>query len=866
MSRDLATSLRFLTVVSLLCCASLAQSGGLWFADAQSVQRIDTDTNVVTQVIPQQGVLALALNQKDSSLWVLTSGVLTKLDANGATLAAIDLKGLSINFNAARRLALDPGDDSIWVAGGNNAFHLDSNGRVLANVTSNAVAQDIALAQDGSLWLLGRNALSRYSPQGTLLGSAGLAGDMQQAAVLALDDANGALWLGGSKSLFRIALALPVQSSLTLATSEVISALALDSGTGALWVAGQSSLFGFTKDGTAFATTSLAHQNLGNFQVLDFDAQSQALWLGHEKGISRFSATGQLVATLAAGIKVSAISAAPSGIVPIVSLVSPPNGALTRNALIPIRLHYDASCFGQPCGFPPSVFAAYTLTATLNRQPIESSFVFDPATDDAVFTPAVRYPEGVNSLSAFVTDSSGRRSKTIASQFIVDTIAPRFANATPADGSVFVSPDITLQGSIDDILGRVLLESFSGAVFTGANPQGQSFSYGISLQPGNNSFRLTATDPAGNATPLSLAYVFSTLTLTVTSPSDGATIDDTKVTVTGTFSGATTATISVNGVPAVVSGSSFKAADVPLHFGFNTLTVSGSAPQGATATRTLTVTGAFPSITLTSPANGATVNGESLLATGRIQAPANSGVTVNGVIAIVDAGGNFYANAVPLQPGINTLTATVTTQSRKTVSVNNAVSSSGPLPVVISATALQGPVALTVAFRFENLAGVPLASFSFNPGGAGNVAASGPDDLIAFTYTQAGTYQAALTLFDTAGTSSQQPFAIQAQDPAQLDQLFRALWNGVNTALVAGDKAKAMTFLNAAAQEKYGPVFDKIMPQMASLVASYSPLQRASLSSRIGEYAINRTIDGVNRIFFIYFLQDANGAWLIDAM
>src|SRR5258708_2496738 len=821
----------FASLFASLLFASIAHAGALWFADAQSIQAIETDTNVITRSIPQSGVVALALDRKDGSLWALTGGQLLKLDASGARLLAVDLKSLSNNFNAARRLALDPSDDSIWVAGGNNAFHLDSTGRTLASIDSNAVVQDIALTQDESLWVIGRNTLSRYSAQGALLGSASLSGDMQQAAFLALDDANAALWLGGSKSLFQIAPALPVQTRLTLATSEVVSGLALDAGTGNLWVAGQSSLFGFSKDGALFATTSLAQQNLGNFQALAFGAQSQSLWLGQEKGISRFSASGQLVTTLGAAVKVIAISAAPSGIVPIVTLVSPANGTLTRNAFIPIRVRYDASCFGQPCGFPSSVFAAYVLTATLDGQSIGGSFVFDPATNDAISTPTTRYGEGVHTFTAFVTDSSGRRSRAITSQFTVDTLAPRFVNVSPADGSNFTSPNITLQGGIDDPSGRVGLESFGGATVSGANPQGQIFSWGIGLAPGTNSFRLTATDPAGNATPLSLAYTFSTLTLTIASPANGATIDDNKVTVTGTFSGATTATITVNGIAAIVSGNTFTAANVPLHTGSNTITVNGASPQGATDTKVITVISSAPSITLTTPGNSAVISADSVFVAGQIQAPAGSAVTVNRKIAVLDAGNNFFANGIPLQTGNNTITATVTTPSGKSVSATINVTSSGPAPVVITATPLQGPAPLRVGFKFENRAGFTLTGFSFNPGGFGTPVATKPDEFFAFTYSQAGTYQVSATLFDNVGNAFPQAFVIQGRDPAEMDAMFRAIWNGTNAALVAGDKARAMTFLSAGAKEKYGPVFDKLMPNMAAIIAAYSQPHAAAIAS-----------------------------------
>jgi hypothetical protein len=248
-------------------------------------------------------------------------------------------------------------------------------------------------------------------------------------------------------------------------------------------------------------------------------------------------------------------------------------------------------------------------------------------------------------------------------------------------------------------------------------------------------------------------------------------------------------------------------------------------------------------------------------------ASANSGVTINGVIAIVDAGNNFYANGVHLEAGANTLTATVTTPSGKTASASVNVTSSGPSPLVISADPVQGVTPLTVAFKVANPAGIALASLGFNPGGPGFQAPnSDPGVLFAFTYPAAGTFQSVVSLVDSAGNTYTQPIVIQAQDPAQMDQMFTAIWNGMNAALAAGDKTTAMTFLSDDAKPKYGPVFDRLLPHMATIVASYSPLQRLSLTRGIGEYAINRTIDSVNRIFLIYFVQDSSGAWRIDAM
>ena len=125
---------------------------------------------------------------------------------------------------------------------------------------------------------------------------------------------------------------------------------------------------------------------------------------------------------------------------------------------------------------------------------------------------------------------------------------------------------------------------------------------------------------------------------------------------------------------------------------------------------------------------------------------------------------------------------------------------------------------------------------------------------------------AQLTIQGNQGATFTAKIAIEALDPAAMDALFTSIWGGMNAALIADDKATALTFLTPGAQEKYGPVFDALMSSMPDIVASYSALQRSSISPSIGEYAINRTIDARNRIFLIYFLKDFDGVWRIDAM
>ena len=862
--------IRVVRLLLVFCVAIPAYASPLWFNDQYGLHQINTETNQIVHNLPLPAtpIYALVLNQKDSSLWALGASQLSKYAADGSLLLQRDLKTLSTNLGAARKLALDPNDDSVWLAGDKQLFHLDSNANLLGSYASPAIIQDIALVQDQTLWVLAQTQLLRYSAAG-LLQSINLEAQAQQSKYLVIDDTAGVMWLGGAKQLIQRNLTSPTQTLLTVTVPEVISALTLAPDSNSLWVAGQSILTAYGKNGSLITQTDLKPlSSISNIQTLVYDAASASIWLGHSKGISRFSALGQYVLTLPAAVMVSTISTAPSGILPRITLIQPTNNGLTNNPRPPIRYQYDALCFGQPCGYPPAAFSGYQLTSLLNGQSIGKLFTFDAATAQSSYTPLTALPEGANTLSAYVTDSAGRRSQTINSSFSIDSIPPRFVSVSPANGTHFLSPNITIQGSIDDPQGVVVLENLAYWNGTGANPATQNFNYLVTLKPGVNTFNLSAIDKAGNITPLQLTYSYSFLTLALTSPLPNASIDNNSVTVTGSFDGSTNPTITVNGVAATLSGTTFSAT-VPLIFGSNLITVSGSTPEGATATQTVTVNSTFPSISITSPVNGANPNDNTALVTGIVQAPANAsfGVVVNGVVALVDATNHFYANNVPLQAGANTLTATVTTLSGKTNTASIVVTSSGSAPATITLSPEQGIAPLTVSFTATSNTGKTIASWQASPGGVGSYDTTDPSVLFKYTYTQPGTYLATVTVTDSAGVSTSQTLAISVQDPLQMDQMFTAMWSGMNTALIAGDKTTALTYLNSQAQAKYGPVFDVLIPNMANIVASYSPLKRSSLSQNIGEYAINRTINGVNRIFFIYFLRGGDdGVWRIDTL
>jgi len=104
-------------------------------------------------------------------------------------------------------------------------------------------------------------------------------------------------------------------------------------------------------------------------------------------------------------------------------------------------------------------------------------------------------------------------------------------------------------------------------------------------------YTITATGPDGTVTDSVTVTVTPQITLTITSPNNGLTINRPDVMVKGTISnaGGNETGITVNGILAIVLGNQFVANHVPLQEGENTITATATDTAGYTASDSVTV-------------------------------------------------------------------------------------------------------------------------------------------------------------------------------------------------------------------------------------------------------------------------------------
>ena len=562
------------------------------------------------------------------------------------------------------------------------------------------------------------------------------------------------------------------------------------------------------------------------------------------------------------GIQVSGPNQAP-----IVALTSPANGAgFTAPGQIPI-----AASISDPDGSISLVefLANGNVIGTTNLSPYAMTWS--------------GVGPGSYSLTARATDDRAAVATSASVSVVVATpnSPPSVAITAPLPGTQYVSSaTVNLAATASDADGTVAkVDYYANATLVGTV---QTLPYAFAwanVAAGTYSLVAKATDNAGlvaSSSPVSISvnqntapivsltvsgagtarYAPATITLTATASDPDGTISRVDFYHGSTLIGTATAP------PYALTWS-----DVPA--GSYVVTAKAIDNAGASGSSNAIPIAVAPLyVVIDTPADGAMVAGESVTVSGTLIAPANSGLIVGDVLAAIEPGGVFQAAGVRLVAGANTVTATLTTPDGETRAHSINVSSSGPGPIEVTVHPTQGIAPLPVLFNVIAAEGVAIQKVEID---------GDTDGLIDYTVTEepwegtltfggVGTSMATVRVTDTGGNVHTSVTPIVLLSESALDQTIRAVWNGFKAALAAGDKAQAMQYMGPLARDRYSGPFDTLASLLPQIVASFSELQLVTLSSELGEYAINRVINGEDRIFFIHFGQDGDGVWRLQSM
>ncbi|MBI3638864.1 MAG: hypothetical protein HY223_00950, partial [Thaumarchaeota archaeon] len=299
--------------------------------------------------------------------------------------------------------------------------------------------------------------------------------------------------------------------------------------------------------------------------------------------------------------------------------------------------------------------------------------------------------DGSHTIRANATDAVGNKGMNSASITVtVDTTKPTVSITSPINATNIGSSSVSLTGTASDSSGiKWVAVSIDSGVYSFATG---TTSWSFNIQPlteGSHTISAWASDNTGNTQTTSITVIIDTTkpTVSITSPSNGATISAGNFTVTGTASdigsGVASVVMFVNGsqtaVPPKAGSWSSWTASIPItKSGSNILgaQVTDNAGYQTTTSIQLTVIDKTPpTVSITSPSNGATISAGNFTVTG---SDIGSGVAsvvmfVNGTnqtAATPKITGNWSSWTAHLpfaQPGPNTLVVQVTDNSNNSM-------------------------------------------------------------------------------------------------------------------------------------------------------------------------------------------------------
>ena len=583
----------------------------IWITADKTLLHLNRDGRLLS-AWDSPGKIRVFILGLDESPWLLTNEELIRLSSSGSIQQSLAVKK---TFHDPEFMIVDSLGGKLWLADHSQLiqFSISDLGQSSRTVYKAATkdggggqektqkAKDdkadnedagrkiSGLALDpltGALWLTTKTKLLGFDRSGNHTNSTDLPSGLKESEALVFDTSSHGLWLGGKKVVAHFANSGQLLATIPVATElEALAAVPLE-------LVPQITLLSPAQGGLTNDPTPLIRFGLSgvcNGAVCDAGQN----YLG-----------GLKLSVILNGRPVGdhfIVSGGQASYLPAERLFEGSNN-FTANAT-DVFGHVSITITGEFTidTIPPEIHleaASQTLTRIADQ--ILSGDVSEAATftingqlapldAERKFSWPVSLKEGPNAFELAATDLAGnttRRTITLT----LDTIPPKFLSMSPADGSLVASPNVAIEGSVDDAMATVIFEdliTFGGEVVSD-NPS--AFGFKVILSPGLNTLTLAAQDPAGNTTRASLRLTYSASSIKITNLNPGQNIEGGHTLVIGTFEGPPNTGITVNGVVAQTFGSQFYVNNLPLKPGDNMITVVANTLDGEIGRYSFTIT------------------------------------------------------------------------------------------------------------------------------------------------------------------------------------------------------------------------------------------------------------------------------------
>ncbi|MCF6187137.1 MAG: putative Ig domain-containing protein, partial [Desulfobulbaceae bacterium] len=374
----------------------------------------------------------------------------------------------------------------------------------------------------------------------------------------------------------------------------------------------------------------------------------------------------------------------------------------------------------------------------------------------------------------------------------------------------------------------------------------------------NTTYTLTVTGPGG-ITRKSVLISFPAPTVSLGADKQSVYTGN-PVTMSWNSTNTDACTIEPDIGPVAASGSTVV---TPLQT--TTYTISATGP-GGTNTSSVTVTVSSPvRITITSPGNGETVTGADIMVTGEIsnQTGLETGITVNGILALVE-GGRFVANHVAPLPDTNAITVkavdTAGYTDEKTVIVN-------PQPteryITINAGTVSGAAPLETTLRIGTSL-LPLESPALTDQGPGTVEyLETNNNSYRIRLTETGIYIFTVQATDEENNTYTDTVAVQVFDRDELDARLQSKWEVMKTAMSEADIEGAVQFFALNNRDVYRQQFTALSAMLPAIVTDMESCTLTDVQENRAVYDLRTVRNGEAYSFQVLFARDRDGIWRI---
>ncbi len=271
-------------------------------------------------------------------------------------------------------------------------------------------------------------------------------------------------------------------------------------------------------------------------------------------------------------------------------------------------------------------------------------------------------------------------------------------------------------------------------------------------------------------------------------------------------------------------------------------------------------------LTITSPADGATVSGNSVMVTGSVANLANveTGVTVNGIPATL-ANNQFTVNNVPLNAGQNTITVSAVDVSGATVSKSiNINADKSAHYIKLDAYPESGVAPMEVSLKLNGSFTINNPTSTFNgPGAVEQVTSENPEEY-KYKLSTEGVYYFTVQAVGPDGNTYSNTAAVTVLPRNMIDALLKSKWSGLTEALQRGDTAAALSLMLPSRRDNYEVVFNVLKDKWPAITASYKSFTLISMEASVATYELAAMKNGKTYVYQIDFRQDASGLWFID--